>query len=232
MRTSRNQGGFTLIEMIVVLAVVGTLAALITPRIFPYIDEAKLTKAQLDVNTIAAGITKFYKDTGRWPFEKDGTSSAAYASGTDAAVLTSNPACRGTAIGGGTPCDANAPTDASTGSSWALTTAIGDSLHDQLVLNDPFGAAAGSNAYTMSGKRAWNGPYLFNIATLDPWGHSYFVNIASAAPVLEGAETQEWVIVISAGPDGALNTATGEVWTSPAVGETMPEGDDIVAVVK
>jgi prepilin-type N-terminal cleavage/methylation domain-containing protein len=30
-----EQSGFTLIEMIVVLAVVGTLAALITPRIFP-----------------------------------------------------------------------------------------------------------------------------------------------------------------------------------------------------
>jgi streptogramin lyase len=67
---------------------------------------------------------------------------------------------------------------------------------------------------------------------LDPWGHSYFVNIASAAPALEGAQTQEWVIAISAGPDGALNTATGEVWTSPTAGETVPEGDDIVAVIK
>jgi general secretion pathway protein G len=230
MRTSRSQGGFTLIEMIVVLAVIGTLATLITPRIFPYVEEAKLIKAQADVNMIAAGITKFYKDTGRWPFEKVGTSSAAYSSGTDAAILTSNPACQGTAIGGGTPCDANAPSDASTGSSWTLATAVGDSLQDQLVYNDPFGAAG--TAYTMSGKKAWNGPYLFNIPALDPWSHSYFVNIASANPALEGAATQEWVIAISAGPDGELDTATGEVWTSHAAGEVVPEGDDIVAVIK
>jgi len=233
MRTSRSQGGFTLIEMIVVLAVIGTLVALIAPRVFPYIEEAKLIKAQADVNMIAAGVTKFYKDTGRWPFEKDGDSSATYTGGTDAAILTTNLDCEGTAIAGGTPCDPYAPTDASTGSSWNLANALGDSLHNQLVYNTPFGNdAAGEDPYTMSGKKAWNGPYLSTIATMDPWGHSYFVNIASAAPALEGAATQEWVMAISAGPDGELDTANGEVWTNATIGEVMPEDDDIVAVIK
>jgi prepilin-type N-terminal cleavage/methylation domain-containing protein len=226
----RSQGGFTLIEVIVVLAVVGTLAALIAPRIFPYIDEAKLTRAQLDVNAIAAGITKFYKDTGRWPFEKDGSSSSAYAAG-DADVLTSNPACEGAVIGTGAGCDLFVPADASTASSWALASADADSLHDQLVYNDPYGAVANSDAYPMSGKRAWNGPYLFNIATLDPWGHSYLVNIGSADPSLEGASTQKWVFAISAGPDGALDTAVNVVWTNPG-SELAPAGDDIIAVIK
>jgi len=186
------------------------------------------------VNMIAAGITKFYKDTGRWPFEKDGDPPGTYTSGTDAAVLTSNSDCTGTAMSAAvSPCDPNAPTDNSTGTSWALVTALGDSLHNQLVYNKPFGDnAAGEDPYPMSGKRAWNGPYLFNIATIDPWGQSYLVNIASADPSLEGATTQEWVIAISAGPDGELDTATGEVWTSPAVGEVVPEDDDIIAVIK
>lgn len=231
MRTSRREGGFTLIEMIVVLAVVGTLAALIAPRIFPYIDEAKLTKAQLDVNAIAAGITKFYKDTGRWPFEQDGTSSAAYAAASDAAVLTSNSACDdGTGIAAATPCDANAPTDATTGTTWALATAKGDSLHDQLVYNSPMAGIPG-DAYTMSGKKAWNGPYLFNIATMDPWGHSYLVNIAGARPDEEGAATQKWVIAISAGPDGELDTKNGVVWTNRG-SDIAPADDDIIAVIK
>jgi hypothetical protein len=71
----------------------------------------------------------------------------------------------------------------------------------------------------------------FNIATVDPWGHSYLVNIASARPDEEGAATQKWVIAISAGPDGELDTKNGVVWTNRG-SDAVPAGDDIVAVIK
>lgn len=213
----RGQKGFTLLEVIVVLAVIAALAAILAPVVFRYIDDAKKAQAQADTNAIAAAIQQQYKDTGRWAFYKTGTGKLAYTSGTDAALLTSNAVCTG--VQAAELCDTTAPNDSTTGSKWALATAFSDSLADQLISNTP--------AYSTSGGRAWKGPYLDRIPALDPWGRSYLVNVGNADPTAEGA-TQKWVIVISAGPNGNLET------DPTAAGTTSPSavGDDIVARVK
>src|SRR5437773_8445555 len=107
-KTVRNQKGFTLLEIIVVLAVLGALAAMLTPVVFRYIDDANLTRAQGDTQTIAAAIQQMYKDTGRWPFYKVGTGPLTIAPATDAATLTSNPACNAAAPAA-MACDTTAP---------------------------------------------------------------------------------------------------------------------------
>jgi len=217
--------GFTLLEIIIVLAVVSALVSILTPRFFPYVDDARRTQAQGDVSRISAAIQGMYKDTGRWPFYKDGQGRLAYASGTDAALLTSNPLCGGGALD---LCDATAPEDATAASTWALSTAVADSLTNQLIRNRPFGLAVGATAYRMAGTRAWKGPYLDKMADVDPWGRSYLVNIANADPGDEGAETQRWVLVISAGPNGRLETLATAIGTA----DPAPGGDDLVARVK
>ena len=116
------------------------MIAIITPRIFPYIDDAKKVQAQGDVNQIAAAIQAMYRDTGRWPFYYDSRGALAYADGTDAQILTSNTACHG---GVAATCDTNHPEDATAGDSWDLATAVADNVTNHMIRNRPFDLAGG-----------------------------------------------------------------------------------------
>src|SRR5262245_25779534 len=62
----RNHG-FTMMELVVVLAVIAILASLITPVITSYVDRAKIAKAQSDVRNITTAIVQFNTDTHRFP---------------------------------------------------------------------------------------------------------------------------------------------------------------------
>jgi len=222
LRTTRSaQSGFTLLEIIVVLAVLGALAAVLTPVVFRYIDDANVTRAKSDAGGIASAINKMYKDTGRWPFYEDGDDNLAYTSGTDAAVLTSNATCVAAVC-----TDATLPEDETASDTWGLGGVL-DNIGNHLVLNTPLGSAAAGKKYATTGGRAWKGPYVDQIPTTDPWGRSYLVNVANADPTVAEA-SQKWVIVISSGPDGNLNTSSAAALASNAV----PTGDDIIARVR
>lgn len=64
---NRNNRGFTLIEVIVVAAIIAILAGILVPMIFSQIDESKKTKALADCKSIQTTILAFRKDTGAWP---------------------------------------------------------------------------------------------------------------------------------------------------------------------
>ena len=59
--------GFTLIELIVVLAIVALLATLAMPRYFQSIDVSKETALKENLRALRETIDKFYGDTGRYP---------------------------------------------------------------------------------------------------------------------------------------------------------------------
>jgi len=227
-RRSKPERGFTLLEIIVVLAVLGALAAILTPVVFRFIDDARRTQARDDAIQIALAINRVFKDAGRWPFCKNCQGPNALQAG-DAAILTSNDACTGAAALG--TCDTKAPSDGTTGSLWVFATSTADSLTNHLIKNTPFSGAAGT-PYLITGTPRWKGPYLERSPGLDPWGRSYLVNIKNADPAKETPDTSasglRWTIVISAGPDGVLQTDP----TTFAVSNPSPAGDDIVARVK
>ena len=211
-KVTKNQKGFTLLEVIVVLAVLGALAAMLSPVVFRYIDDGNRVRAQNDVNTIAAAINQMYKDTGRWPFYASGTAAVAINTTTDAVFLTSNSACDAANGATGTAgCDTTAP---AVGTSGWLFTGKGHHLASQLVANEP--------TYP-SGR--YRGPYLDAVPALDPWGRSYVVNIENADPA---ASATNWVIALSAGANGTIETADATLVTAPIVAG----GDDIIARVK
>ena len=58
---------FTLIELIVVLAIVALLATLAMPRYFQSIDASKKTALKENLRALRETIDKFYGDTGRYP---------------------------------------------------------------------------------------------------------------------------------------------------------------------
>lgn len=67
MTGKRSDFGFTLIEMLVVLAIVATLLTLALPRYFGSVDRAKESVLRENLHIIRESIDKFYGDNGRYP---------------------------------------------------------------------------------------------------------------------------------------------------------------------
>jgi prepilin-type N-terminal cleavage/methylation domain-containing protein len=62
-----NEKGFTLIDVVVVMAVIAILVAVFSPYITRYIDESKIAKARNETQGIGGALTNFNKDVGQWP---------------------------------------------------------------------------------------------------------------------------------------------------------------------
>lgn len=80
---SQKRTGFTLIEMVGVLAVIAVLAALLVPKIFTAINEARMNKAVAGVNTAKSGAMMYFGKFGRFG-DIDGKTYTSYAAGTAA----------------------------------------------------------------------------------------------------------------------------------------------------
>src|SRR6202012_4303828 len=69
---SRRQRGFTLIEIMVVIAILGILAALIVPKIMSRPDEARRVAAKQDIGSIMQAMNLYRLDNGRYPTQDQG----------------------------------------------------------------------------------------------------------------------------------------------------------------
>jgi general secretion pathway protein G len=66
------QAGFTLIELMVVLVIIGVLAALIVPNVLDRADDARATAARTDVNNLMQALKLYKLDNQRYPTTEQG----------------------------------------------------------------------------------------------------------------------------------------------------------------
>jgi len=71
-RRRRRQAGFTLIEMMVVMVIIGLLMALVGPRFIRQEEKAKLKAARAQIELLGTALDTFRLDVGRYPTSQEG----------------------------------------------------------------------------------------------------------------------------------------------------------------
>jgi general secretion pathway protein G len=67
-----GQQGFTLVEMLVVITIIGLIMGLIGPRVLNYLSESKVKAARIQLQSFASALDLFYLDAGRFPSSSEG----------------------------------------------------------------------------------------------------------------------------------------------------------------
>jgi general secretion pathway protein G len=68
----RTSGGFTLLELMVVLLVLALLATIAAPRVAKYLSRAKTDTAKVQVEALSSAVDSFHLDMGRYPTTQEG----------------------------------------------------------------------------------------------------------------------------------------------------------------
>ncbi|HJV53625.1 MAG TPA: type II secretion system major pseudopilin GspG [Noviherbaspirillum sp.] len=89
----RVSRGFTLIEIMVVVVIMGILAALVVPKLMGRTDDARITAARQDISTLMAALKLYKLDNQRYPTTEQGLQALI-------AKPTSGPAANGWKSGG------------------------------------------------------------------------------------------------------------------------------------
>ena len=72
LKKDQRTAGFTLIELMIVIAILGLMAYMVAPRLMGVMGKAKPKIAQADIKSLETALDLLYLDVGRYPTEEEG----------------------------------------------------------------------------------------------------------------------------------------------------------------
>ena len=81
-RRRSGQGGFTLIEILVVIAIIALIMSLVGPRVLNYLGESKVKAAKIQIQSFGSALDLFNLDVGRYPTTAEGLTALVQSPGT------------------------------------------------------------------------------------------------------------------------------------------------------
>lgn len=73
----RGEAGFTLVEMLVVITIIGLIMGLVGPRVLNFLGDSKVKTAKLQIESFSSSLDLFYLDVGRYPTASEGLAALA-----------------------------------------------------------------------------------------------------------------------------------------------------------
>src|SRR5438046_295039 len=67
-----GERGFTLVEILVVITIIGLIMGLIGPRVLNYLTESKAKAAKIQIESLASALDLYFLDAGRYPTTSEG----------------------------------------------------------------------------------------------------------------------------------------------------------------
>lgn len=74
-RQRDHQGGFTLVELLVVLVILGLVMGLVGPRVLNYLTSSRTKAATLQLSSFKSSMDLYFLDVGRYPSKTEGLKS-------------------------------------------------------------------------------------------------------------------------------------------------------------
>jgi len=132
----RNKG-FTLVELLVVIAIISILASIAVPNITQYMERARMTKAEAEIESITTALTAMLADSGKRDFSGAGffTSFPTNLAIGEAVEVYSDAFYALLLLGNDAPSDSNWPNSVTMNEN--VRRALGNSYMDELA-NDPW----------------------------------------------------------------------------------------------
>ncbi len=70
--STKHQRGFSLIELLIVMIILGLLASLVGPRLFGHVDDARISTAKSQIELLGTALDSYRLDVGRYPTTEQG----------------------------------------------------------------------------------------------------------------------------------------------------------------
>jgi general secretion pathway protein G len=71
-RRRSSERGFTLVEILVVITIIGLIMALVGPRVLNYLGDSKAKAAKIQIESFSTALDLYYLDLGRYPNSNEG----------------------------------------------------------------------------------------------------------------------------------------------------------------